>query len=207
MAQDTEQPPEAVTPLSRKFAFKIDFGIGGFSPDDVNHYIKQQVPSNAVETQGFSEMVLLLSLDASGAYFPVRFLGIRPNLVYLFAPKVVSINGDSRSYWLHSLAPGVAVDFVVDRGGAARFFASPGIAYQFAWFEGYGANGLGLELALGTELSFGRRRAKGISLALVLRAADLDVKSGPAPSFENPASVNTLDFSSVMFRVGFQLGA
>ncbi|HVY25352.1 MAG TPA: hypothetical protein VHB79_02330 [Polyangiaceae bacterium] len=203
------EPAEApaVGALDRRFAFKANFGIGGFDPGDVNRYIKSRVPSNSYQTQGFSEMVLLLSFDVSGAYFPVRFFGIRPNLLYLFAPKVLTVQGgESQGYWLHSIAPGLSLDFVYDTRKVARFFASPGIAYQVGWFEGYEAHGLGLELALGTELSFGERRAKGISLALVVRSADLDVSSAPASfDYETPV-IRDLNFTAIMFRVGFQVG-
>lgn len=205
------EPAEAteptVEPLDRHFAFKANFGIGGFDPGDVNRYIKARVPSSAITTQGFSEMVMLLSFDVSAAYFPVRFFGIRPNLLYLFAPKVLTVEGgNTEGYWLHSVAPGLSLDFVYDTRKVARFFASPGVAYQVGWFEGYKANGLGLELALGTELSFGERRAKGLSLALAVRIADLDVSSAPARTEFDPPAIRDLNFTAVMFRVGFQLG-
>ena len=191
----------------RRIAFKANFGIGAFAPDDVNTYIRQRVPSNAIMVQGFTEMVMLFSLDVSGAYFPVRFLGIRPSLLYLFAPKAFTVQGgENQAYWLHSVAPGLSTDLVLDQGRLARFFLSPGVAYQIAWFEGYAARGVGFELALGSELSFGRRRRSGISLALVLRQADLAVVSTPASPPPETTPIRGLDFSSVMFRVGFQLG-
>jgi len=183
--------------------------MGGFSPSDVNAYMKSQVPSNAYMSSGFSEMVLLLSLDFSVAYYFADWVGVRPSLLYFFSPKILVYGDTTQSYVLHSLAPQLSVDFAYDAGKLARLFVSPGLAYQAAWFEGYAAHGLGYELALGVDLSFGVARAKGLSLALVFREAKLDVSSGPTKStglYSPTPAVNTLDFSSVIFRIGFQWG-
>jgi hypothetical protein len=201
-----EEPAAPAIAPHRPFRFRADFGMGYFNPSDVNAYIKDQVPSNAVAKQGFSEMVMLMSAGVSVAYYPIRFIGIRPNLVYLFAPKLITVEGgSSEGFWLHSLAPGFSLDLAFDQGKLARFFVSPGLSYHLGWFEGYGASGLGLSLALGAELSFGSTRKKGISIALVMRSADLDVKSGPEVA-SNAVVVDDLDFSSVLVCVGFQLG-
>jgi hypothetical protein len=182
--------------------------MGYFNPGDVNNYMQAQVPSDAVMVSGFSKMVLLLSLDFSAAYYLTPWFGVRPNLLYLFAPKILEVyGGDTHTYWLQSIAPGVSVDFAFDTGGVARWYASPGVAYQYATFEGYTAQGLGLELALGADLSFGVARAKGLSVALVLRYANLGVNSGPATTltYYSPA-IGHLNFSSAIVRVGFQWG-
>jgi hypothetical protein len=179
--------------------------MGPFDPKDVNAYMKTQVPSNAYAEQGFPEMVLLMSAGASVAYYPARFFGVRPNVVYLFSPKVLTVQGGtSEGFWLHSLAPGLSIDFAFDQGKLPRFFVSPGVSYHLAWFEGYSASGLGLSVALGAELSFGQTRRKGISLALVLRTADLDINGRPSTS--SRVAMNSLDFTSVLFCVGFQTG-
>jgi len=112
--------------------------------------------------------------------------------------------GSSQMFWLHSVAPGLSLDFAYDEGKLPRFFASPGIAYQLAWFEGYSASGLGLTLALGADLSFGAARAKGVYVALVGRLANLTFSSRPSTPSTEP--VNKLDFSSVLVCVGFQMG-
>jgi hypothetical protein len=180
--------------------------MGGFNPVDVNNWLKTRVPSNASVQSGFSEMVLLLSLDVSAAYYPASFIGIRPNLSYLFSPKVISTSSSSQSFWLHSLAPGLSLDLTFDQGRLARFFVSPGVSYHLAWFEGYEAKGVGLSVAFGAELSFGAQRAKGISLALVLRSADLGVSAAPSDATERSPIITSLDFTSVLFCVGFQTG-
>lgn len=57
-----------------------------------------------------------------------------------------------------------------------------------------------------TELSFGRPRNKGASIALVLRYADLSVDSKPESVNQEP-TIDSLDFSSIMVRLGFQYGS
>jgi len=180
--------------------------MGGFSPSDVNAYLKSKVPSNASIVQGTSDMVLLMSADVSFAYYFGRYFGIRPNATYLFSPKVIDVQGGSstQTFWLHSLAPGLALDLAFDEGKLARFFVSPGLAYHLAWFEGYSAQGFAFSIAAGAELSFGQARTKGISLALVVRSANFDVNS--RPSSTGSVVINRLDFTSVLFCVGFQTG-
>jgi hypothetical protein len=189
--------PPAVVPF-RPFRFKLNFGAGGYDAADVKRYLssKGEVASSAS---------VLCSFDVSAAYFPVRFFGMRPGLAYFFATNPVWVDWlETRRYWLNALAPGLAVDLVVDGGNLARFFASPGLSYQWAWFEGYGAHGLGLELAIGAELSFGQARAQGLSLALVVRKATLDVSGRPASPPPEAPRIDTLDLTSVMLRLGFQ---
>lgn len=199
-----EEPevPSGPAPF-RPLRFRFDFGIGYFHPSQVNNYMQAQIPSDADVVSGFSEMVMLLSFDFSVAYYFTPWFGLRPSLLYLFSPKVFVYGDDTQSYWLHSLAPQLSVDFAIDTGGVARFFASPGLAYQVGWFEGYNAQGVGIELALGADLSFGVARAKGISLALAFRYANLGVSSGPA---YQTTTIGHLDFTSLLLRVGFQFG-
>jgi|GEM_PF-2064968 len=180
--------------------------MGFFDPKEVNTWLKARVPSGATMESGFSEMAMLLALEASGAYYPIRYVGIRPSASYLFSPKAFSVNGEYTTYYLHSLAPGLSVDLAYDEGKLPRFFISPGIAYQWAWFEGYEATGLGLTLAMGAELSFGAARSKGVSVALVFRSANLDVSTKPSSYSDRNPVINHLDFSSVLLCVGFQLG-
>jgi hypothetical protein len=201
-----ETPEVPVIAVHRPVRMRLGYGMGGFNPSDVNNWMKARLPSNAVVQSGVSDMVLLLSLDASAAYYPARFIGIRPNVSYLFSPKVVSDGNTSQSYWLHSLAPGLSLDLAFDQGKLARFFASPGVSYHLAWFEGYQASGVGLSLAVGAELSFGAQRSKGISLALVFRSADLGVSTRPSSALDRNPAINNLDFSSVLFCAGFQTG-
>jgi hypothetical protein len=205
-APETVEEPDlpAIAP-HRPFRFRADFGMGYFNPSDVNAYLEDQVPSNAVMTQGFSEMILLMSTGVSLAYYPIRSVGVRPNLVYLFAPKVMTVTGgSSEAFLLHSLAPGLSLDLALDEGKLPRFFASPGIAYHLGWFEGYGASGLGFSLAVGAELSFGQARRQGVSLTLVARRAKLGI--GDRPSTPSGVVMDNLDFTSVLFCVGFQRG-
>jgi len=203
-----EEPevPSGPAPF-RPLRFRFDFGIGYFHPSQVNNYMQAQIPSDAELVSGFSEMALLFSLDFSGAYYFTPWFGLRANMLYLFSPKILEVmDGDSHTYWLQSLAPGLSLDFAIETGGVARFYASPGIAYQYASFEGYSADGVGLELALGADLSFGAARAKGISLALVFRYANLGVSSGPGYVSSSQPTIDHLDFTSLLLRVGFQFG-
>lgn len=203
---ESEAPAPEVAPL-RPFRFRVDFGMGGFDPSDVNAYLESRVPKNASRQSGFSQMVLLVSAGVSGAYYPTRYFGIRPNLVYLASPKVTAVDSNvTETYLLHSLAPGLSLDLAFDEGKLARYFFSPGLSYHAAWFEGYSASGLGISAALGADLSFGVARKMGISLALVLRLAKLDAGSRPADAPVDAPLVRTLDFSSLLFCVGFQLG-
>ena len=206
------EPPElaepaapAIAPL-RPLRFRADFGIGYFNPSDVNAYIKSKVPSNAYAVQGFSDMIMLMSIETSIAYYPVRFFGIRPTATYLFAPKLITVSdGTTEGYWLHSVAPGLSLDFAYDEGKLARLFMSPGIAYQLGWLDGYSASGVGFTVAAGADLSFGQARAKGVYLAGVFRAAKLGTSSRPDAA--RSVVLNHLDFTSFLFCVGFQLGS
>lgn len=194
---EVSDPPPVEAPFG-PFRFRLNFGVGGYDAADVKRYLSSQ--GEVASSAG-----VLCSFDASAAYFPVRFLGVRPGLAYFFAANPVQFGWfGSKRYWLNSLAPGLAVDLVVDGGPLARFFASPGLSYQWAWFEGYGAHGLGLELAIGAELSFGQARAQGISLALVVRKATLDVSGRPASPPPEAPRIDTLDLTNVMLRLGFQ---
>ena len=189
--------PPMVAPF-RPFRFKLNFGTGGYDAADVKRYLSSQ-------GEVASSADVLSSFDVSAAYFPIRFLGVRPGLAYFFAANPVQMGWfGSRRYWLNSLAPGLAVDLVVHEGPFARFFVSPGLSYQWAWFEGYGAHGLGPELAVGAELSFGQAHTQGISIALAVRKATLDVSSRPASPLPEAPPINTLDLTSVMLRLGFQ---
>ena len=180
--------------------------MGYFNPADVNDYLESQVPSNAVAVQGFSEMVLLMSVEGSFAYHPNRFFGVRPTATYLFSPKVIEVSGGStQGFWLHSIAPGLSLDFTYDQGKLARFFVSPGIAYQLGWLDDYSASGLGFTLAVGADLSFGQARAKGIYVAAVFRRAKLGIDSRPAVD-SSTAGMDDLDFTSFLICVGFQTG-
>ena len=202
-----EEPTAPVIAPNRPLRFRINYGMGYFNPSDVNAYLKSKVPSNAYAVQGFSDMVLLLAGEVSVAYYPIRYVGIRPNAVYLFSPKVITVSGGStEGFWLHSMAPGLSLDFAWDEGKLPRLFASPGLSYQAAWFEGYSASGLGLTLALGAELSFGQARSKGLYLALVLRKAKLAINGRPVSDGTNSVAMNHLDFTSVLFCLGFQTG-
>ena len=202
---EEQEAPSGPAPF-RPVRLRFGYGMGYFHPSQVNNYMKAQV-SGADVVSGFSDMVLLLSLDLSGAYYFTHWFGLRANLVYLFSPKILEIyGGESHTYWLQSLAPGLSLDFAIDTGGIARLFASPGLAYQYASFEDWSAQGVGIELALGTDLSFGVARAKGVSLALVFRYANLGVSSGPAYTPSYGPRVDHLDFTSLLFRVGFKLG-
>jgi hypothetical protein len=194
----TSPDSQPVVAPFRPFRFKLNLGAGGYDAADVKRYLSSQ--GEVASSAG-----VLCSFDVSAAYFPVRFLGVRPGLAYFFAANPVHEGWfGSRRYWLNSLAPGLAVDLVVDGGSLARFFASPGLSYQWAWFEGYEAHGLGLELAIGAELSFGQVRAQGLSLALVVRKATLDVSGRPASPPPEAPRIDTLDLTSVMLRLGFQ---
>jgi hypothetical protein len=203
---DAPAPPDE--PIERHFAFKANYGFGFFSPSDVNAYLKSRVPeSSGSLVRSLSGMYVLSSADVSVAYFPTELFGIRPNLLYLFAYNTIrTASGRTEFNWLHSLAPGLSLDFVLETHKLARFFASPGISYQFGWLGDYSAHGLGIELALGTELSFGHRRNKGASIALVLRHAKLAVDSRPQEPLGTP-TIDNLDFSSIMVRLGFQYGS
>lgn len=203
-----DAPPPPDEPIERHFAFKANYGIGFFWPSDVNAYLKSRVPQDSGSlVRDLSTMYLLFSADVSVAYFPTEVFGIRPNLLYLFSYKANPAQGGGTDFfWLHSLAPGLSLDFVLETHKLARFFASPGVSYQFAWLGDYSAHGLGLELALGTELSFGRHRNKGASIALVLRRASLGIDSRPREPLGTP-TIDNLDFSSIMVRLGFQYGS
>jgi len=194
---------EPAPPQFRPFRFRIDYGLGFFSPTDVNNYLKSKIPSDAYVEQGFSDMVLLFQTEASFAYYPLHFLGIRPSLTYLFAPKIYSYGDSSEGFWLHSLAPGLSVDLTYDTGRLARLFLSPGISYQWGWLDSFSASGLGVTFAGGAELSFGQARSKGLYVAGVLRIANLGVNG---QRYSGEVNVNHLDFTSFMICVGFQFG-
>ena len=204
--QNTPEPPplsEAADPQPVRaplgpFRFRLDFGVGRYDAADVKRYLSSQ-------GEVASSVSMLYSFDASAAYFPVRFLGVRPGLAYYFVANPVQSGWfGSERYWLDSLAPSLAVELVIDEGPFARFFASPGLSYQWAWFEGYGAHGLGLGLAIGAELSFGQARAQGISLALVVQKATLGVSGRPASPPPEAPRIGILDLTNVMLRLGFQ---
>ena len=209
MPDNNASVAEAPVPANAPHRFgrlRFDLGLGYFKPKEVNAWLKTRVPSGATVESGYSEMTAFFALEASGAYYPIRYVGIRPSASYLFSPKVYSVNGEYTTYYLHSLAPGLSVDLAYDEGKLPRLFLSPGIAYQWAWFEGHEATGLGLTLAMGAELSFGAKRSKGVSVALVFRSANLDVSTRPSSSSDRTPTINHLDFTSILLCVGFQLG-
>ena len=193
----------------RPFRLRADMGEGFYRPSQVNSYIKSHSNGDTTNSD------ILLLLEVSGEYYPTDYFGIRPSLAYLVnAEGLVGGLMGGADYGLGAIAPGVSFDFVIDTRGLARYFASPGLKYLQASFTDntgqapsrWNASGVGYELALGAELSFGVRRQKGMSLALALQRAKLDVsgKSG-IPAMGAP-SINTLDFTAALFRVGFQMG-
>jgi hypothetical protein len=195
------EPPAA--PKYRPSRFRADLGMGVMSPDDVNAYIKSKMPTDSPDRTDYSSTLLLLSAGASFAYYPAPFLGVRPHLVYLLGLREQRLEpGVVQTFAMHSLVPGLSLDISYDTGKLARYFVSPGISYQLAWFEGFSARGLGLSLALGAELTFGQARVRGMSIALVLRSAELPTTAGPLSS----VPMRHLDFTSVLVCVGFQTG-
>jgi hypothetical protein len=197
-------PSPDIAPL-RPFRFRVAYGLGYFRPADVNGYINSIANSDPSVAREDSDMKLLLSGELSVAYYPIRYFGIRPTIAYHFSPQVVTVGyGTARGFWLHSISRGLAFELAYDQGGLARFFASPGVSYDVGWFEGYSASGLGLSLALGTDLSFGQAHAKGVYLAVLLRRAKLGI--GRRPNTPGEVTMNNLDFTSLIFCLGFQMG-
>lgn len=205
-ATNDDSPGASEPPLAASFRplrLRIDGGVGVLSPKDVNAYIKSKLPGDAYARTNYSNNLLLLSSSASLAYYPARFVGVRPSLAYLLGLREQTLQPGTRdTFSMHSLALGVSLDVAYDTGGLARYFVSPGIAYHLAWFEGFSARGVGLSLALGTELTFGQAHLRGVSIALVVRSAKLPTTDGPL----SKVPMRDLDFTSVLVCVGFQTG-
>jgi hypothetical protein len=215
MPEDYVEPAEA--PF-RRFRLRGDFGMGFFHPTDVKNFIKSR---NDLGNNGSpcisDESCVVMTIDLSAAYYVQRYLGIRMNLAMLVPDLISPLMGPGDTYSMGSFVPGLALDFVRDKGGLARYFISPGLEYHWASFQAHvpsawkdvvdswDAHGLGLELAVGAELSFGPRRKAGLTLALVARRAKLDVSGRPDSPPVNSPAINTLDFSSVLLVGGFQL--
>ena len=202
---DPPSPPAPdVAPL-RPFRFRAGLGLGYFRPADVNNYIASLEKADHPAIQSTDEMRLLVSGELSVTYYPWRFLGIRPAFAYYFSPYVITVgSGTARGLWLHSVSPGFGLDLAYDEGKLARLFASPGVSYDEGWFEGYSASGLGMSLALGAAFSYGQGRAKGFYVAVLLRRAKLGI--GHRPDTPSTVTMNNLDFTSIIFCAGFQMG-
>jgi hypothetical protein len=196
-----------VAPL-RPFRFHVGYGMGYFRPADVNAYIASLEKADHPGLQTTTEMRLLMSGELSVAYYPWRFLGVRPNFAYYFSPQVITVGyGTAKGLWLHSVSSGLALDLAYDQGKLARFFASPGVSVDVGWFEGYSASGLGLSLALGADFSYGQARARGFYVAVLLRRAKLGVDPQPIAAAPSTAvMIHNLDFTSIIFCLGFQMG-
>jgi hypothetical protein len=209
-APETDATPAPIEPVPlRPFRLRADMGEGFYRPTQVNNYIKSHSNGDTTNSD------ILLLLEVSGAYYPTDYFGIRPSLAYLVnAEGLVGGLMGGADYGLGAIAPGIWFDFVIDTRGLARYFASPGLKYLQASFADntgqapaqWNARGVGYELALGAELSFGVRRQKGISLALVLQRAKLDVSGRSGIPARGALSIDTLDFTAALVRVGFQMG-
>ena len=162
----------------------------------------------------------LANIEVSAAYYPRRYVGVRPHIAILVPLDDVfaGLLGSGPTYSMSSRSLGLSLDLALDRGRMARYFVSPGLAYHFASFsavvpqyrtgsitETWNADGLGYEIAFGSELSFGMQRTKGISILLVLQRAKLSVSGRPASPPVGAPQINTLDFSSVLLQVGYQI--
>jgi hypothetical protein len=199
----SEEPAVVADPAFRRLRLRADGGVGVARPEDVNAYIKSKMPTDSYDRVDYSETILLLSTGVALAYYPAPFLGLRPGVIYLYGVRIQRLEpGLSETFSMHSIAPGLSVDIAFDTGRMARYFVSPGVSYHLAWFEGFSARGLGLSLALGTELSFGQARKSGVSIALVLRSAKLPTTDGPL----SRVPMRHLDFTSAIVCVGFQTG-
>jgi hypothetical protein len=194
----------------RFLRFRIDFGVGVMNPSDINNYENNEnfgTPSYSKETWRLTP-----AIDLSGAYYPTDYFGIRPSFILIMdTPSMLFARlGEG----LQAYAPGLSLDLVRDRRGLARFFVSPGLRYYFASYSAdwnddlrWTAHGIGAELAVGSELSFGEKRAKGISLAIVAQRARLGVSGRPQVPLYSAPAINTIDLSAIFLRVGFQMGS
>jgi hypothetical protein len=203
----------------RPFRLRLELGVGIFDPADAENFVASQ-------ENGTGESILtgrthpLANIEVSAAYYPRRYVGVRPHIAILVPLDDVfaGLLGSGPTYSMSSRSLGLSLDLALDRGRMARYFVSPGLAYHFASFsavvpqyrtgsitETWNADGLGYEIAFGSELSFGMQRTKGISILLVLQRAKLSVSGRPASPPVGAPQINTLDFSSVLLQVGYQI--
>lgn len=196
-------PSALETAPHRPLRFRADLGFGYFKPADVNRYLDSKASKSSYYSS--PDMNLLLVGEVSVAYYPVRFMGIRPTAAYFLSNTAVyETTGGSNTYALSSVATGLSLDVAYDDGNLVRLIASPGISRQLAWLDGYAASGLGLSIAVGAEFSFGQARAKGAYAAMVVRSAKLGITR--RPESVSTVTMSDLDLTSVLFCGGFQMG-
>ncbi len=187
-------------------SLKVDITLGWFYPQEVNGYLDDEM--SGIMLSGFTGMVLHFGFGASFSFYPLPFLGLRPNIQAYMAPKEFQYSGASSSreiFMLAAFAPGFAVDFIVNPASRAQFFVSGGFAYYLASFNGdfenqYSGDGPTVEGGVGLNLMFDGTLTKGMSLALYGKYASIPVKTSEGDEFR--PNLNSLDFSGVMFRFG-----
>lgn len=221
----TESDPTQTAPgeaRHRPFRLRLELGVGMSHPTDVENFVASQNTGNGDTTLSRGNLQMA-NIEISGAYYPRRYVGLRPHIAILVPlDDVIAApfggGGSTPTHSMSSRSLGLSVDLAVDRGRTARYFLSPGFAYHFASvgvdvpqtgpklaMATWNADGLGYEIAFGSELSFGERRAKGISISLVLQRVKLPVSSKPGYLPSGAPPINTLDFSSILLQIGYQM--
>jgi hypothetical protein len=205
----------------RPFRLRLELGVGAFNPTDVENFVASQENGNS-ESILTGGTLPLANIEVSAAYYPRRYVGVRPHVAILVPLDQIgdafTASGSGPTYSMSSCSLGLSLDLTLDRGRMARYFLSPGLAYHFASFsavvpqyrtgsitETWNADGIGYEIAFGSEFSFGERRAKGISISLVLQRVKLPVSSKPGYLPSGAPPINTLDFSSILLQIGYQM--
>ena len=202
---DTKLPEKSRTTTeeyNRSMTFLAGGGIGFgiFSPSDVNEYIEDQLPSNAIIVEGFTEkMLFFYSPKFSLNFAPIEHVQIQALLELGWGPKMVEVKGgDTEFYNFVRLSPGLAVNVHIpmQRKRNSLFFGA-GVTYHWMSLKDFDADTLGFRGQAGYRIYL--RSGKAIE---VFGAFDY-AKAGTGKEMNDDGKEMTLNFSGIQFGVIF----
>jgi hypothetical protein len=129
------------------FLIGAGIGIGIFAPRDVNNYLDDWTTAQgAVETIGFSEMVINYAPRITASYIPIEYVQLQILGEIGWSPKVMTISGsgvEDGAEWFHYVrySPGALANFHLPvNSNRQAIFVGGGVIYHWLRFEGGGAD-------------------------------------------------------------------
>lgn len=159
-------------------ALSLDFHLGGINASDVNKYMNCRFGSKSY-ISGFPELYVALGLGMSLHVRPHPHVVLRPNLQVNLAPKEIEGGSTEENFLLWSVAPGLALDFIVNPRDKVQFFFMVESAYVRAGFEGIQGNGAEAGGGIGINILFKGDRKNGFRIMLSGRWAKAWTGTGP----------------------------
>jgi hypothetical protein len=137
--------------------------LGVFSPQDVNSYIEDDLPSNIFMTFGTSDMFTNFNFKLSLTVRPIRVIDIVPFAEFGWAPKFISVDNSSSYYYSFTkVAPGLSAKAHLPlASGRHSLFLAPGVSYDILSFNADSRNvakagGIGFRIHAGFNLGLGK---------------------------------------------------